>query len=104
MRRRRISVGGLVGPARMSGRRGREFSIVAPGTPHGACITFWEHMVDYKDGQFQVNLLLNRASRWADVYSYLPYQGRVDLKMKEQCRKVRVRAPEWVDAESPLLV
>ena len=26
-----------------------------------------------------MNLLLNRASRWADVDSHIPYQGRVDL-------------------------
>jgi hypothetical protein len=61
----------------------------------------WEHIVDFRDGELKVNLLLNRASRWADVYSYVPNQGRVDLKMKEPCKKVSVRAPEWIETESP---
>jgi hypothetical protein len=64
----------------------------------------WEHMVDFRDGDLKVNLLMNRASRWADVYSYIPNQGRVDLKMKEACRKVSVRAPEWVETGSPGIV
>jgi hypothetical protein len=61
----------------------------------------WEHMLQQKDGQLQINLLLNRASRWADVYSYIPYEGRIDLKIKEECRSVRVRAPQWVQSRSP---
>ena len=64
----------------------------------------WEHMVDHEDDELRVNLLLNRASRWADVFSYIPYEGRVDLKMKESCRSVKVRAPEWVETQSPQLV
>ena len=60
-------------------------------------------MVDYRDGELKVNLLLNRASRWADVHSYVPYQGRVDLKIKEACERVRVRAPEWIETGSPTI-
>jgi hypothetical protein len=61
----------------------------------------WEHMLEHNDGELRVNLLLNRASRWADVYSYIPYQGRVDLKIKEECRSVWLRAPEWLGPGSP---
>jgi hypothetical protein len=64
----------------------------------------WEHIVDFREGELKVNLLLNRASRWADVYSYIPNQGRIDLKMKESCRTVSVRAPEWVETGNPLMV
>jgi hypothetical protein len=64
----------------------------------------WEHIVDFHEEELKVNLLMNRASRWADVYSHIPNQGRVDLKMKESCRKVSVRAPEWVETGSPLIV
>jgi len=60
----------------------------------------WEHMVDHSKDELRVNLLMNRASRWADVYSYVPYQGGVDLKVKEPCREVLVRAPEWVESKS----
>lgn len=58
----------------------------------------WENMVQHSEGEFRVNLLLNRASQVADVYSFLPYSGRVDLKMKSRCRSVLVRAPEWISS------
>ena len=58
----------------------------------------WEHILDCKDGRLRVNLLLNRASPWADVYSSIPYEGRVDIKIKQPCKEVRVRMPEWVNA------
>jgi hypothetical protein len=55
-------------------------------------------MIEHQDDQLRVNLLMNRASQWADVYSYIPYEGRVDLKIKKSCRSVLLRAPEWVPA------
>ena len=61
----------------------------------------WEYMVEHKGDELRVNLLLNRASQWADVHSYVPYEGRVDVKMKKACGKVVVRAPEWVKSGSP---
>ena len=57
--------------------------------------------MEHKGDELRVNLLLNRASQWADVYSYVPYEGRVDVKMKKACGKVVVRAPEWVKSGSP---
>jgi hypothetical protein len=64
----------------------------------------WVHMLNYKNGQLRLNLLLNRASQWVDVHSYIPYEGRVDLKMKEPCESVRVRAPEWIKSESKEMI
>jgi hypothetical protein len=61
----------------------------------------WEHILDYEDGRLRVNLLLNRASEWADVYSHIPYENRVELKVKKPLRAVLVRVPEWVRARSP---
>jgi hypothetical protein len=60
----------------------------------------WKYIVDYQDGRLRVNMLLNRASQWADVYSYIPYEGQVDLKMKRTCENVLVHAPEWIPAGS----
>jgi hypothetical protein len=60
----------------------------------------WKHMLEYHDGELRVNLLLNRASSWADVYSHIPYDGRVDLKMKKEVRHVAIRMPEWLDRPS----
>jgi len=58
----------------------------------------WENILDYKDGKLRVNLLLNRASSWADVNNYIPYEGRVDVKVKTVC-DLYVRIPEWVKPE-----
>ena len=60
----------------------------------------WENILDYKDGTLKVNLLLNRASLWADVYSYIPYEGRVDIKMKKTIDTVLLRVPEWIMTDS----
>ena len=46
-----------------------------------------------------MNLLLNRASPWIDVDSYLPYEGRVQLKNKT-ANSVAVRIPGWVKIDA----
>jgi len=61
----------------------------------------WQRMLDYKNNELRVHLLLNRASAWADVQSYIPYQGRLDLKIKKPCDSVLVRVPEWIEDRSP---
>ena len=57
--------------------------------------------MESKGDEFRVNLLLNRASAWADVYSFIPYEGRVNVKMKKPCQRVLVRVPEWVESGNP---
>ena len=59
----------------------------------------WEHIVQAKKGILRVNLLLNRASMWADVYSFIPYQGKVAIRMKKAI-SLLVRAPAWVGSTS----
>ena len=56
----------------------------------------WNGILAHSDGVVQVNLLLNRASPWLDVDSYLPYEGKVVLRNKT-ARKAHVRIPSWVD-------
>ena len=56
----------------------------------------WEKMLAFKDGTLTVNLLFNRASPWADINSYVPYEGRVDVAVKVPCN-LKVRIPEWVE-------
>jgi hypothetical protein len=56
----------------------------------------WEAITRFRDSVAQVNLLLNRASAWLDIDSYLPYAGKVVLKNKT-CRGIHVRIPKWVD-------
>jgi DUF1680 family protein len=55
----------------------------------------WERVLRHEDGKLRVNLLLNHASPWADVDSYIPYQGRVDVRAK-QAVDLEIRIPEWV--------
>ncbi len=41
----------------------------------------WDSIVVPEGNLIRINLLLNRVSSWVDVFSHLPYAGRVDLKM-----------------------
>ena len=60
----------------------------------------WQEVLHLEDGVLKVNLLLNRASPWADVDSHIPYEGRVDVRMKQKCEKVLIRVPEWIETGS----
>lgn len=60
----------------------------------------WEDILDYNKGLLKINMLLNRASQWADVYSHIPYQGQVDIKIKKDCKGVLVHATEWIKTGS----
>ena len=55
----------------------------------------WDRALQHREGTLKVNLLMNRPSPWADVESHIPYQGRVDMKIK-QATRLEVRIPEWV--------
>ncbi|NGN65320.1 hypothetical protein G5C51_15605 [Streptomyces sp. A7024] len=57
--------------------------------------TGWNAIVTGDDQLVRVNLLLNRGSRYVDVLSHLPYEGRVDLDVRADCRELRLRIPPW---------
>ena len=59
----------------------------------------WESIVRCQDGDARVNLLLNRASPWLDVDSYLPYEGKVVIRNKT-ARSIAVRVPSWADKKA----
>jgi hypothetical protein len=63
-----------------------------------ALYSVWASIVQYDsaDASAKVNLLLNRASPWFDVESYLPYEGKVILRNKA-AQRLYVRIPTWVD-------
>jgi len=79
-----------------------EEKLSSPGIMH-CCIAngartlyhVWDSIASKHGDECRVHLLLNRASEWLDVYSYLPVQGRVVLKIKRAGR-VAVRVSEWV--------
>jgi hypothetical protein len=60
----------------------------------------WESILDHDNNPLRVNLLLNRASPWADVYSCIPNEGRVELRIKVACADVLLRVPEWIASGS----
>ena len=57
----------------------------------------WDGALRYTDDRTVcVNLLLNRASPWMDVDSYLPYEGKIVLRNKT-AHEAFVRIPLWVE-------
>jgi hypothetical protein len=71
-------------------------TICCTGNCTPALYAAWDSIVRYKNGAAQVNLLLNRASPWLDVDSYLPYEGKVVIHNKT-AKQISVRMPRWVD-------
>ena len=80
--------------------QGQGWSIMhcCTGNATRAIYYIWENIISYKDGKLKVNLLMNRASRWVDIDSYIPYLGRVDIKVKENI-DLKIRIAEWVKPE-----
>ena len=58
----------------------------------------WHGITRFNGGVATVNLFLNRSSKWMDIDSYLPYEGKVELQNKE-ARMALVRIPNWVDMD-----
>ena len=58
-----------------------------------------ESIVRCVDDAAQINLLLNRASPWLDVDSYLPYEGKVVLRNKS-AQDAFVRIPFYVEEKT----
>lgn len=59
----------------------------------------WCRMLNEEPERVTVELLMNRASKSADVTSDLPYAGRVSIHMKKQAC-LRVRMPSWLNPRS----
>jgi hypothetical protein len=72
------------------------WTICCSGNCPPALYAVWEATVRGQDGVVQINFLLNRASQWLDIESYLPYEGKVVIRNK-MAKKISVRIPRWVD-------
>jgi hypothetical protein len=75
------------------------WTICCSGNCFPALYGAWEGIARYNGGVAQVNLLLNRASPWLDIDSYLPYEGKVVIRNKSAA-KLFVRIPRWVDEDT----
>ncbi len=73
-------------------------SACCTGNGSRALYYVWRDMLDFVDGRLKLHLLFNRASRWADVNSFIPYGGTVDVSAKTNC-DLEIRLPEWVSPE-----
>jgi len=80
--------------------QGRGWSIMhcCTGNATRTIYYVWENIITFNDGELKVNLLMNRASKWADIDSHIPYSGRVDIKVKQDV-SLKVRIAEWVRPE-----
>ena len=56
--------------------------------------TIWDSIVVREANSVRINLLLNRVSPWLDVDSHLPYEGRVDVRIKK-ATAIALRIPKW---------
>ena len=92
-------VGGFAGSPSADDWQGREEGSIAgccTGNGTRALYYVWENIVSHEGKKVKVNLLLNRASRWADIDSHIPFEGRVEIKVKEGA-ELSVRIPDWVN-------
>lgn len=91
------SLGGFAGATSGNSWGDPHYGNAIVGCCNGNCTRtlyyVWEHVLEYKDGSLRVNLLLNRASPWADVYSYVPAVGRVDVRVKQTLAQLILRVP-----------
>ncbi len=69
--------------------------------PHGSWALYyaWEGIVRCDKDVAAVNLMLNRASPWLDVDSYLPYEGKVVIHNKT-AKTLLLRIPQWVNKQA----
>ncbi|MFA6109113.1 MAG: hypothetical protein WDA75_10100 [Candidatus Latescibacterota bacterium] len=58
----------------------------------------WEQILTAEPGRLRVNLLLNRASPWVDLHSHIPFQGLVEVVVKQDL-ELEIRLAEWVRPE-----
>ena len=77
------------------------WNICCTGNATSALYYAWEAIVRHEKTSrtAQVNLLLNRASPWLDIDSYLPYEGKVVIHNKT-AKNLALRIPRWVDRKA----
>lgn len=55
----------------------------------------WSNTITEDNGTLSINFLLSRGSRWLDVNSYLPHEGKVELNVHQHLPLLKIRIPEW---------
>ena len=60
----------------------------------------WKSAVRFEGETLNVNLLMNLETPLAEVVSFIPYHGRVEIRPKKDCAAMKLRLPDWADAET----
>lgn len=58
----------------------------------------WHNALKWENGTLRINLLFSRRSRYADIKSFDPAEGRVEVTVRQNCN-LELRLPEWVDKQ-----
>ncbi len=58
----------------------------------------WHSALIFEKGKLHINLLLSRRSKIADIRSYDPWEGRVDVTIHQSC-ELDLRLPDWVEKD-----
>jgi hypothetical protein len=74
-----------------------DFDTCCNGNCARALYYVWESIIQTEKDVIKVNLLLNRTSPWADINSYIPNVGRVDIRIKEPASALKVRMNQWIN-------
>ena len=81
-------------------------NIDGPANAFRAMFEVWEKTVVIKGGDARINFLLNRAHKYLDVKSDLPYRGRIAIDMKAgigPITSLSVRIPNWTDSSQVVI-
>jgi len=62
------------------------------------CFLVWDNIIEKKDGLIYINMAFGRNSKWLEVISYQPYDGRIDIIIHD-AEKIMIRIPSWVKKE-----
>lgn len=76
-------------------RRGNLMNCCSGAGPHGLYLA-WEHALAHTARGVTVELAINRSTAAADVRSFEPFEGKVEVRMHVDA-PLRVRIPDWVE-------
>jgi hypothetical protein len=72
----------------------RLFQNCCGGSGTHAFFTVWKNAARFEGGALSVNLHLDKLLPQAEIRGYQPYQGKLTIRLHENCR-VKVRIPEF---------
>ena len=89
---------GWIAPNQLQGLSNNTIMNCCTGNAAMQLFRVWREMARFNDDTLWIHLLLNKAMPEADVYSCVPNRGRVEVRLKTDCR-VSIRVPEWSTAQ-----